>query len=100
VRVDVVSACSETWTLSAAQLAGLNRQILAAWERIPLAAYETVRKADVRWGILPRAQVPALGQTARVTLARFDPNMRGILFYGPVLVSHPRAEIECIFFGG
>jgi hypothetical protein len=44
----VVNAAVETWTLSAAQLAGLNRQILAAWERIPLAPYETVRKADVR----------------------------------------------------
>ena len=45
---DAAEARSETWTLSAAQLAGLNRQILAAWERIPLAPYETVRKADVR----------------------------------------------------
>jgi hypothetical protein len=48
----------ETWTISEAQRLALHRQIQKAFDRIPFAAYETVRKADVRFAVLPSALVP------------------------------------------
>jgi hypothetical protein len=75
--------------------AGLHRQIQKAFDRIPFAAYETVRKADVRFAVLPSALVPG-GDLVRVTVARFDETIPGILFFGPILIQHSAAVIEVI----
>jgi hypothetical protein len=66
-----------------------------AFDRIPDAPYETVRKKDIRFGVLPSVEVPARDEVY-VTVAEFVPEIRGILFYGPVLIQHSAAEIEVI----
>jgi hypothetical protein len=48
----------ETWTISERQRLALHRRVQAAFDRIPLPAYECVRKSEVRFGVLPSVAVP------------------------------------------
>ena len=89
------TARAESWTISEAQRLALDRQVRQAFDRIPLAAFETVRKADVRFAVLPSALVPG-GDLVRVTVARFDETKPAILFFGPILIQHSGAVIEVI----
>jgi hypothetical protein len=91
----MLTARAETWTISEAQRLALDRQIRTAFDRIPLAPYETVRKADVRFAVLPSALVPA-GDLVRVTVARFDETKPAILFVGPIIIQHSAEVIEVV----
>ena len=91
----MLTARAETWTISEAQRLALDRQVRQAFDRIPLAAFETVRKADVRFAVLPSALVP-VGAQVRFTVARFDETIPGILFFGPILIQHSAAVIDVI----
>ena len=82
-----MSVACETWTISAAQLAGLKRRIQTALDRLPDAAFETLRKTRVKWGVWAAATVPAMGYAGRVVIARFDPEIPGMVFWPEIPLS-------------
>jgi hypothetical protein len=58
-----------------------------------VAPYETVRKADVRSGVLRSVEIPP-SDPVKVTIARFDPELKAVLFNGPILIRYTDTDIE------